>query len=343
MVAVGEYDYTILELAQNKSLSGINGLVWMDDRIHINPPRTLLTSEQLNDFPFVSNVFRRHLNIRKFYQDGVRFPFIDILMGRGCSWGLCIFCSFPNTLNKGANYRVRKISNVIEELKFIKSEMPYIKDVFFEDDNMPKKQAIELSEAILSNHIKMSWVTHARADLSYETLKLMKRSGCRGLNVGYESGNQQILKNIRKGVIVETMERFTKDASSLGIHIIGDLITGLPGETVETIKQTVEWAKRLPIQRYVVSLPKPYEGTPFYDYMVKNGYLKDGHPNYPELSSDDILYWNSWTFRQLYFSPRYFFRMMKHPNDWGSLIRGSIHAVPYLLGKDKKITKDLLW
>jgi anaerobic magnesium-protoporphyrin IX monomethyl ester cyclase len=346
LAAKGEYDFTALDIANNKPLSEIRGLVWWsDDKICINSERLPINSEKLNEFPFVSDIYRRHLHINNYQQADQFYPYIDLFTGRGCSWGKCIFCIYPNTINKGLGYRTRTIPNVIEELKFIKSEMPYIKEVFFQDDTLPSKRCVELSQAILDNHLKLTWscFSRATADMNKDVLKLMKQSGCRTMHVGYESANQKLLKDMCKGINIETAEKFTKDACDAGLLIVGDFLVGLPGETHETIKRTVEWAIKLPVQRYTFSLPKPYPNTPFYDYLVKNNFLKDGHPNYPELSSDEIYRLNKWAYRKVYLNPRYLMRTIAKPSEWDRVIKSAFVALPYFFNREPQSHKDLEW
>jgi anaerobic magnesium-protoporphyrin IX monomethyl ester cyclase len=179
----------------------------------------------------------------------------------------------------------------------------------------------------------MTWSCYSRANLDYSTLELMKRSGCRTLHVGYESSSPQILKNICKGVSPETMVRFTRDARKAGLYIVADFITGLPGETVETIKATTAWAIRLPVQRYTITLPKPYPGTPLYEQLAQSGRLKDGRPDYPGLSYEEIRKWNKWSLKRVYLNPRYLLRMLIRPGEWFRLLRSAFFFFPYLLKK----------
>lgn len=347
MIAVGEFDFTILEIANGLPKENIRGLIWKDanNNIIVNESREPVTSEQLNEFPFVTDVYRRHLTIKRYFQPDPKHPYVDLFTGRGCNWGLCTFCLWPCTINKGAGYRTRKIDNIVAELCFISEKMSYIKEVFFQDDTLPKDRAVEISEAILKNNLKVCWSCYARPtqDMDYQTLKLMKKAGCRTLHVGYESSNQVILKNIKKGTTVSSMEQFTRNAIKAGLYIVADILVGLPGETIETIKATTYWARKLPVQRYTISLPKPYPETPFYIWLKENGYLKDGRPNYPHLSSEEIYRWNKWAYRKVYFSPHYFFRMLTKPQEWDRLIRSAKHAIPYLLNKEAESAKELEW
>ena len=232
---------------------------------------------------------------------------------------------------------------MIEELRFIKEELPYIQEIYIQDDVLPKWRAVELSEAILKNKLKIRWSGYSRAELDFKTLKLMKRAGCHILETGFESSNPQILKNIKKGISVKRMEQYARDAKKAGINVVGALITGLPGETLETLKASTEWAKKLPILRYTYTLPKPYPGTPFYQWLSEHGYLENERPNYPELSTEDIYKWNKWTLKHIYFSPNYLLRTLMKPSTWPSVLRSAMYFLPYAFSREKKETLDLEW
>ena len=110
----------------------------------------------------------------------------------------------------------------------------------------------------------MTWSCNARANVNYETLKTMRDNGLRLLLVGYESGVQRILDNIKKGIRIEEAREFTANCKKLGITIHGTFILGLPGETPETIRETIEYAKSLDVFSIQVSLAAPYPGTELY-------------------------------------------------------------------------------
>lgn len=345
MLARGEFDFTVLELANKVSREKVNGLFWKNENgeIHENPPREPVTAEELDKFPFVTDVYRRYLTIKNYRAACHPHPFIDLFTGRGCAWGRCTFCLWPNTINKGAGYRTRKMTNVIEELRFVKEEMPYIKEIYIQDDVLPKARAIELSEAILENKLKIRWSCYSRPNLDLNTLKLMRKSGCRLLEVGFESSNPQILKNIKKGTSVKGMEEFVKNAKRAGISVIGAFITGLPGETVDSIKATTRFARKLPLLRYTVTLPKPFPKTPFYEWLKENGYLINGRPNYPNLSAEEIYKWNKWSIKHVYLSHNYFFRMLTRPYAWGAIAHSVKYFIPYAFSKEKEDTINLEW
>lgn len=354
-LAKGEFDFTILDLANKVDKKKIKGLYWKNDKNEVitNTPRELVPANELDKFPFVTDVYRRHLNIRDYYQTGHLHPFVDLFTGRGCAWGRCTFCLWPHTLNrepctkgtpKGHDgkcgrtnlYRVRSMDNVIEEIKFIQKEIPYIREIYIQDDTFPEGRACEFSEALLKNKIKIKWSSYARATFKAESLRLMKKAGCRSLHVGYESGCQEILDNIEKGTTLEQIEKFSKDAYDANIDIVADFMTGLPGETEETIKKTIEFTKRLPVQWYTITFAMPYPKTPFYELLKKRGHLKNDKPNYPNMSWEDIVKWNKWSYRQVYLNFSYIRKIIFKPADWYILLRSAIFAIPYMFSKKSK-------
>ncbi|MFC1931503.1 B12-binding domain-containing radical SAM protein [Chloroflexota bacterium] len=344
-LAKGEFDFTVLDLANKVPEKEIKGLFWKNDEGEVveNPPREPVSGEELDKFPFVTDVYRRHLDIWKYRQSCHPYPYVDLFTGRGCAWGKCTFCFWPHTINKGVGYRKRKIENVIEELRFVKEEMPYIKEVYLQDDTLPKERAIELSEAILENKLKIRWSCYSRANLDFQTLKLMKKAGCHILETGFESHSQEILKNIKKGITVSGAEEYIKNARKVGLEVIGAFITGLPGETVETIKATTEWARRLPCLRYTIEITRPYPGTPLYQWLEEQGCLNDGKPDYPHLSTEEIYRWNKWSLNRVFFSLNYLFRVLTRPGIWGSVIYSAKHYLPYALSRKKSKETELGW
>ncbi len=344
-LARGEFDFSVLDLANKVAKEQIRGLFWKNSRGEVieNPPREPVSGEELDQFPFVTDVYRRHLNIKSYRQSCHPYPFVDLFTGRGCAWGKCTFCLWPHTINEGVSYRTRKIKNVIAELRFVKEEMPYIREVYLQDDTLPKERATELSEAILENGLKVRWSCYSRANLDLETLKLMKRAGCHILETGFESHSPEILRNIKKGITISGAEEYVKNARRAGLEVIGAFITGLPGETVETIKATTEWARKLPCLRYTIEITRPYPGTPLYKQLEECGYLEDGKPNYPRLSTEEIYSWNKWSLNRIFFSPGYLFRVLTRPSIWGSVIYSARHYLPYALSRKKAEEVELGW
>jgi len=333
-----EFDFTVLEVANGVSEEKIRGLTRRDggEIIH-NEDRPPVSPEQLDEFPFITDVYRRHLNIRNYRVGPQLYPFVDLFTARGCPWGKCTFCLWPHTINKGAPYRTRSMKNVIAELRFIRDNLPFVKEVFIQDDTLPAWRARELSLAIIEDGLEITWSCYSRADMDYKTLKLMKQAGCRLLQVGYESSNLRILKNVTKGISPRIMERFTKEANCVGLKILADFIFGLPGETRETIKATIKWAKRLDVDVYQFATPKAYPTTPFYQWLREKGHLNDEEVNYPNLSYEELCGWVRRAMRECYFNWNFLRRMItRSPNveEIKRLAYHAMHVVPYSFWKD---------
>ena len=202
------------------------------------------------------------------------------------------------------------------------AEFPGSEGDFFDDDtfNIRKSRVIELCEKL--KPLNFTWSCTSRVTVDHETLKAMKDAGCRLLIVGYESGDPQILKNIKKGATIEQAERFTKICKKLGLLIHGDYIVGLPGETRESIRRTIDFAKRMDTETIQVSIAHPYPGTEFYDYVQSNNLItldsmtdETGHqlPNitYGELDQPEILEWVERFYDEYYFRPKVAWRIVR--------------------------------
>jgi radical SAM superfamily enzyme YgiQ (UPF0313 family) len=310
----GEFDFPVLELAEGREPEGIKNLFFRrDGEIKQNPLRNLLSTAELDSLPFVTDFYRRHLDLKKYKVPQELFPFVDLFTGRGCCYGQCTFCLWPHSFIRGAVYNKRSIDNVLDELEFVKEHIPQAKEVFIQDDTLPGERARELSEGILSRGLEMVWSCYARANMDYQTLALMKRAGCRNLHIGYESASNQVLKNIKKGISRERMTRFTEDAKRAGLRVHGDFLVGLNGETQESIKQTIRWAKELDPHTAQFSILNIYPATPFYEYLSEHGFIEDGEPSYPHLTSEELRRWAKRGYAEFYLNGRYIKRILRQP------------------------------
>ena len=174
-------------------------------------------------------------------------------------------------------------------------------------------------------------------------MKVMKKAGCYILETGFESHSQLILNNIKKGITVTGAEEYIKNARKAGLEVIGAFITGLPGETIESIKETTEWAKKMPCLRYTVEITRPYPSTPLYEWLEENNCMRNERPNYPGLSTEDIYKLNKWSLNQIFFSPNYLFRIMTKPRVWGSVIYSAKFYLPYVFNRRKSDETELGW
>ncbi len=203
-----------------------------------------------------------------------------------------------------------------------------------QDDTFTEKRAYEFSEAKLRAGLKMKWSCYVRGDMSLEVLKLMKRAHCRNLHVGFESGDPEILKNIKKGITRERMTEFAKDAQKAGLQIHGDFAIGFPGETMETLRKTIAWACEVRPHTAQFQLMIPFPGTPFYDELHEKGLIKGGVPDYPELARDEMEKMAKKAYRSFYITFPFLMEMLRHPYElFFSRIKLYIKAVPAIFWK----------
>src|SRR3974377_2020290 len=274
-VARNEFDFTIKEGAEGHDLRCIAGLSWRnaDGVIVHNEERPVL--ENMDELPFVTPVYKRHLTIENYFIGYLKHPYISFYTGRGCKSRFTL-CLWPQTIG-GHRYRTRSVGHVIEELAWAQKAFPQVKEFFFDDDtltdNAPRVEALAREIGKLG----ITWSCNAKANVPRSTLKIMKDNGLRLLLGGYESGNQKILHNIKKGMLVDVARRFTKDCHELGIVMHGTFILGLPGETTETIQETIRFATEINPHTIQVSLAAPYPGTFLHGQAVENGWLDIEH------------------------------------------------------------------
>ncbi len=311
-VAGNEFDFTIKEIAEGKPFAEIDGIMYRDatGALIKNKDRAIL--ENMDALPFVTEVYKKHLRIEDYFIGYLKHPYISIYTGRGCK-SRCTFCLWPQTVG-GHRYRTRSVDNVIAEIRQAKADFPQVREFMFDDDtftdDLPRAEAIARELGKLG----VTWSCNAKANVPFASLKVFKENGLRLLLVGYETGNQQILVNIKKGMRIDVAKRFTKDCHTLGIKIHGTFIVGLPGESAETLQETIEFAKEINPHTIQVSLAAPYPGTFLYDQAVREGWLDidnaeliDEHGvqiaplHYPHLSHTAIFNSVETFYRKFYF------------------------------------------
>lgn len=313
-VARNEFDYTIKDVAEGLPFEEIDGISHrIQGRVVHNRERAII--HDMDRLPFVTEVYKRDLVIEDYFIGYLLHPYVSLYTGRGCK-SRCTFCLWPQTIG-GHRYRTRSPESVGEEIALAKESFPQAKEFFFDDDTFtddrPRAEAI----ARLLGKMGVTWSCNAKANVPHETLKIMKDNGLRLLTVGYESGNQQILHNIKKGIRLDFARRFTADCHKLGILIHGTFIVGLPGETRETIKETIDYAIELNPKTIQVSLPAAYPGTYLFEQAKQQGWLKRQVGDlvadngvqvsvleYEHLSSDEIFEAVGRFYKRFYFRPR---------------------------------------
>ena len=311
-VARNEFDFTIKEIAEDRPWKDIKGLSYRnaDGVLVHNEDRTVL--ENMDQLPFVTPVYKRDLRIERYFIGYLKHPYLSLYTGRGCK-SRCTFCLWPQTIG-GHRYRTRSVGHVVDEIKWAKTAFPQVKEFFFDDDtftdNLPRAESIARELGKLG----VTWSCNAKANVPRASLKVLRDNGLRLLLVGYETGNQQILHNIKKGMLVDVARRFSKDCHDLGITVHGTFILGLPGETRETIEETIRFATEINPHTIQVSLAAPYPGTFLYDQAVREGWLDSEHAelvddsgvqvaplHYPHLTHSEIFDSVETFYRRFYF------------------------------------------
>ncbi len=311
-VAREEFDFTIAEIAGGRLLAEVAGVTFRDPggMAVSTPDRPIL--EDMDRLPYVTDVYHRDLNINHYVIGYLKYPYVSLYTGRGCR-SRCTFCLWPQTVG-GHRYRTRSAGHVLGEMARIRALFPQVKEVFFDDDTFTddRRRAEEIARGM--GKLGLTWSCNAKANVPYDTLKIMRDNGLRLLLVGYESGNQQILINIKKGIRVDRARQFTKDCRDLGITIHGTFILGLPGETADTIAETIRFAKEINPHSLQVSIAAPYPGTALYEQAIQNGWLPAGDAtlidehgvqaatlSYPNLNRTEIYDSVETFYKQFYF------------------------------------------
>lgn len=319
-VCRNEFDLTCLDLAQGKPFEQIKGLSYRlkNGSIQHTPARDLL--RDMDSMPSVLPVYKRDLTVENYFIGYLLHPYISFYTGRGCP-AKCTFCLWPQTIG-GHMYRAKSPKVVLREVEEGLELFPQAREWFFDDDTftVDRDRVVEISKGL--KKLKLTWSCNARANVDYDTLKELRKNGLRLLVVGFESGNQEILNRIRKGITLDMARQFMKHCHELDIKVHGTFIIGLPIETKQTIEETIRFARELDPYAIQVSIAAPFQGTELYDQAVQNGWIDNNTLvtengiqtptlSYPNLSMDEIETAIYRMYRLFYFRPKPIFRMIR--------------------------------
>lgn len=278
-VCYGEYDETVYEVAvavaEGQSIKSVKGLVYIDNGSVVDTGKRPYI-EDLQQFPFVSYVYKKFLNHKNYFYSHSRYPIVTIVTSRGCPYQ-CTYCVLPQTV-MGHGLRKREVEDVVREFEYIKENFPDIKEIMIEDDTITvdKARIKKFCALLIEKKINIPWSANSRADVDYETLRSMKDAGCRLLCVGFESGNQVVLDNIKKNIRVEQFAKFREAAKKAGVMIHGCFLVGNKGETKETLEETLTLAKKLNTDTAQFFPIMVYPGTSAYKWAEENRFLVSG-------------------------------------------------------------------
>lgn len=290
-------------------MHGIKGLAWRQaDEIVVNFPRPFI--KDLDDLPIPMHEL---LPLQNYRMPMIKGPFTFIVTSRGCPAG-CTYCIKHVSYQFTA--RLRSPALIMEELWGLKklgiNNIHMYADLF----TVNRNQVVELCQHMIAEKINIRWMCNSRVDfVDEEMLQLMGKAGCWLISWGIESGNEQILKHAHKGANPDKAEQALKWAKKAGIKNWGYFIIGLPGETEETIRETIDFSKKLPLDIALFHVAAPYPGTPFFFEVVENGWFRPGTRweqvdmdkgtvlDYPNLSAERLLYWQKRAWREWAFRP----------------------------------------
>ena len=271
----GEFEITIRETAlalkNGTPLSGVAGLTFRDGAsIRVTPDRPM--DFDLDSWPYPA---RDIVPIEKYqtaqYQ-GTNGTFM--LSSRGCPYR-CTFCLWPGTM-VGRDFRARKAESVVNEMEHLVKQHG-VDDIYFDDDTMTidRGRLLEICRLIQERELKVHWIAMGRVDtVDEELLREMRKAGCDNVYLGVESGSQEILKRLKKGIQLSQVTQAFRAARRAGIKTQAFFMLGGPGETKETLKETIEFAIKLDPDNAQFAAAVPYPGTEMYEESVRKGYLK---------------------------------------------------------------------
>ncbi len=319
VIVKGEYDYTLRELAEGKALEEVLGIFYRKNgKVISNPSRPPL---DVNESPFPA---WHHIKPEWYHDAGKKYPFLTLISGRGC-FGTCTFCRDIQTMY-GRKLRLRDPELVVDEIEYDLKLFPHLQEIMFETDTFvaSSDHVRGICEEMLRRDIDISWSCNARVDMDLELLPLMKRAGCRMLMVGFEFGTNEALRAVKKGITIEQSRKFAEEAHRLGFIIHGCFMIGAPGETLESARKTIDFAKSLPLDTIQISGICAYPGTEIYQWAKEKGYLLPGKwtewvdengeqvtiLNYPQFSKEEIDVMIDEGLKEFYLRPRQMMRML---------------------------------
>ncbi|GJM43519.1 MAG: hopanoid biosynthesis associated radical SAM protein HpnJ [Gemmatimonadota bacterium] len=336
-----EYDFTLRELADTGVCEGVAGLSWLrgEEIVHEVDRAPI---EDMDSLPFPA---WHHIDIEDYHDAGKLFPFITLIGGRGCP-AKCTFCQLPQVMY-GHRYRTRSPQRILDEMEYDLELFPNLKEIMFEDDTLTLSTHLdrlqEICQGIIDRGInkRISWSCNARPDLTdKETLRLMKASGARMFCTGFEFGNDEMLKRIKKGIGTEKMREYAKNAAEAGIRVHGCFMIGGPGETRESAMQTIRLAQEMEIDTCQFTGVAAYPGTAYYDWAKRNGYIvaddwsqwvdedreQRGVVDVPGLSMREIEELVDLGLRSFYLRPKQMKTIAKNVKNWSD-VRTKLHGL----------------
>ena len=325
------------------SLKSIKGLVWRDGgEIVVNQDRPFI--RHLDDLPMP-----RHdlLPLESYRAPLVRNPYAFVVTSRGCPGG-CRFCI--KHVSYGNSVRFRSPESILAEMEFLTGLGVRSVHMYADIFTISREQVMGLCELLLERGLRMQWTCNSRVDfVDAEMLHLMARAGCTWVSWGIESGSDEVLRRARKGINLEQVERALRWARDAGIRNWGYFIIGLPGETEESIRETIRFSKKLPLDLVLFHIAAPYPGSPFFFEVVEQGWFRPGTRweqvdmdcstvlDYPHLRAEELEQWARRAFREWALRPgpalTYLGMLLRSPSLWRPALEIGLESLGWAAGK----------
>jgi radical SAM superfamily enzyme YgiQ (UPF0313 family) len=347
-VAVGEYDETVSDIAvvlgREETPSGVLGLALREGAdVRETGQRELV--EDLDEIPPIAPIYERFLDVHNYYFSLASWPMVMLISGRGCP-NRCFFCVYPQTMH-GRRYRYRSACHVVDEMEYVEREMPLVREIVFEDDTFAAnpRRTREICEQILERGVTLPWFANLRVDTDFELLKLMRKAGLRCAAVGFESGSQEMLDAMQKGITLEQSKEFAENARRAGVLVHGCFMVGFPGETRKTMEATLAFAQSLGCDSAQFYPIYPYPGTEAYAWLSDRGYLRfdnyrdwlDGEGQHrcvfdlPDLTHEEMVEFCDMAARRFHFRPGYVVRklgqLVTNPREGLRSVRSGVNFI----------------
>lgn len=331
----GEGDETVIELMRSiengQPLDDVSGISYKTEgKIVHTPDRT--SNVDMDSLPYPAYHLLPWKKYRPHPPHGMSLPFGAIVTSRGCPYR-CAYCSKPIF---GSRFRAQSPERVVEEMAYLHEKFG-VKEIAFYDDTftLDKERAHAIAEKILEKGLKVAWTCETRVNLvDKELLEHMKQAGCYSVAYGIESASPQIIEVLRKDITLEQVEKAVRDSREVGLQVVGYFMLGSPGETPDTIRKTIDYAKRLKVDFAQFSITTPFPGTELYDI-----YMRDKEENIPWekfvyagtdspatpvfesilLSRQDLQIWIRCAYREFYLRPSYLWQRLKRCTSWGEI------------------------
>ena len=356
VIVRGEGEETIIKLLQalenKQTLGDIPGVSYRENGEVVSTPQNTENID-MDSLPFLAYHLLPWDKYRPHPPHGRAYPFVSIVTSRGCPYR-CSYCSKPVF---GSRFRAQTPQRVAAEVKYYKERFGVGEIAFYDDVfTLDKKRAYEIADELIKGGVRIHWTCESRVNLvDKELLRHIKEAGCYSIAYGIESASQDILDVLDKDVTLEQVIKAVRISQEVGLQTIGYFMLGSPGESVETIEKTIQFAKDLKLDFAQFAITTPFPGTELYKLYMEGREDEnipwesfvyaglDGRvsPMFESrhLSRSDLNLWIKKAYRQFYLRPSYLRQRIGKIRSTGDL-RVNIKGLSMLLkntGANKRI------